>query len=90
MGFEASVYDVAPTILYIYGIEKPAQMRGHVISEIFEGSDTKAAPVFPGRSPERPGGDPGISAAKVGAGSGLPAESDAVGISPKRMTVSFK
>lgn len=26
--------------------------------------------VFPGRSPERPGGDPGISAAEVGAGSG--------------------
>lgn len=43
MGFEASVYDIAPTILHIYGIEKPAQMRGHVLSEIFEGSDTKAA-----------------------------------------------
>src|SRR5438132_4781376 len=39
MGFEASVYDLAPTILHIYGIEQPAQMRGHVLSEIFENSD---------------------------------------------------
>ena len=36
MGFEASVYDVAPTILHIYGIEKPAQMRSHVLSEILK------------------------------------------------------
>jgi predicted AlkP superfamily phosphohydrolase/phosphomutase len=38
MGFEASVYDVAPTILHIYGIQQPLQMRGHVLSEIFEDS----------------------------------------------------
>src|SRR6202521_4096370 len=43
MGFEASVYDLAPTILHIYGIEQPAQMRGHVLSEIFENSDNKVA-----------------------------------------------
>jgi predicted AlkP superfamily phosphohydrolase/phosphomutase len=43
MGFEASVYDIAPTILHIYGIEPPAQMRGHVLTEIFEGSDKKLA-----------------------------------------------
>ncbi len=35
MGFEASVYDLAPTILRIYGIEQPKQMRGHVLSGHF-------------------------------------------------------
>ena len=43
MGFEASVYDIAPTILSIYGIQPPAQMRGHVLSEIFEKSDRTVA-----------------------------------------------
>lgn len=43
MGFEASVYDVAPTILHLYGIEQPKQMRGHVLSEIFETSPNKVA-----------------------------------------------
>jgi predicted AlkP superfamily phosphohydrolase/phosphomutase len=43
MGFEASVYDVAPTILRIYGIEQPLQMRGHVLTEIFENSDKAIA-----------------------------------------------
>lgn len=43
MGFEASVYDIAPTILHIYGIEQPKQMRGHVLSEIFESSENKVA-----------------------------------------------
>jgi predicted AlkP superfamily phosphohydrolase/phosphomutase len=43
MGFEASVYDLAPTILHLYGIEQPAQMRGHVLSEIFESSDKAMA-----------------------------------------------
>jgi len=43
MGFEASVYDLAPTILHIYGIEQPKQMRGHVLSEIFENSGAKVA-----------------------------------------------
>jgi predicted AlkP superfamily phosphohydrolase/phosphomutase len=43
MGFEASVYDLAPTILHLYGIEQPKQMRGHVLSEIFENSDAKVA-----------------------------------------------
>ncbi|MDQ1409803.1 MAG: hypothetical protein QOJ41_1538 [Acidobacteriaceae bacterium] len=36
MGFEASVYDITPTILHIYGIEQPKQMRGRVLTEIFE------------------------------------------------------
>ena len=43
MGFEASVYDIAPTILHIYGIAQPAQMRGHVLTEIFEGPHNKLA-----------------------------------------------
>jgi predicted AlkP superfamily phosphohydrolase/phosphomutase len=43
MGFEASVYDIAPTILHLYGIEQPKQMRGHVLTEIFEGSENKVA-----------------------------------------------
>ena len=43
MGFEASVYDIAPTILHIYGIGQPEQMRGHVLSEIFESSENKVA-----------------------------------------------
>jgi predicted AlkP superfamily phosphohydrolase/phosphomutase len=43
MGFEASVYDITPTILHLYGIEQPKQMRGHVLSEIFETSTDKVA-----------------------------------------------
>lgn len=43
MGFEVSVYDIAPTILHIYGIEQPAQMRGHVLSTIFEHSEGTVA-----------------------------------------------
>ena len=43
MGFQASVFDIAPTILHIYGIEQPAQMEGHVLTEIFENSDNKVA-----------------------------------------------
>jgi len=43
MGFEASVYDIAPTILHIYGIEQPKQMRGRVLTEIFDTSDNKVA-----------------------------------------------
>jgi len=43
MGFEASVYDIAPTILHIYGIPQPQQMRGHVLTQIFESGDSKIA-----------------------------------------------
>ena len=35
VGLPVSIYDVAPTVLYLYGIEKPAYMQGRVISEIF-------------------------------------------------------
>ena len=43
MGFEASVFDLTPTILHIYGIDVPKQMRGHVLTEIFEKSDDRVA-----------------------------------------------
>src|SRR5260370_32363069 len=41
MGLGVSVYDVAPTVLHIYGIEQPKQMRGRVLTEIFEKTDNK-------------------------------------------------
>ena len=43
MGLQVSVYDLAPTILHLYGIEPPAQMRGRVLSELFDGSDHNVA-----------------------------------------------
>jgi len=36
MGFGVSVFDIAPTILNLYGITQPTQMKGRVLSEIFE------------------------------------------------------
>lgn len=35
-GFEVTNYDIAPTILHIFGIGPPKQMRGHVLTAIFE------------------------------------------------------
>jgi predicted AlkP superfamily phosphohydrolase/phosphomutase len=43
MGLGASVYDIAPTLLHIYGVEQPKQMRGRVLTEIFESSENKVA-----------------------------------------------
>jgi predicted AlkP superfamily phosphohydrolase/phosphomutase len=43
MGLGASVYDIAPTLLHIYGMEQPKQMRGRVLTEIFERSENKVA-----------------------------------------------
>ena len=43
MGFQASVYDIAPTILHLYGIEQPKQMEGRVLTEIFDGSENNVA-----------------------------------------------
>ena len=37
MGFAASAFDIAPTVLHLYGIDPPAQMQGHVLTEIYEG-----------------------------------------------------
>jgi predicted AlkP superfamily phosphohydrolase/phosphomutase len=36
MGFTVSVFDIAPTILNLYGIPQPTQMKGRVLTEIFE------------------------------------------------------
>jgi predicted AlkP superfamily phosphohydrolase/phosphomutase len=43
MGFAASVYDIAPTILHLYGIQQPPQMRGHFLTDIFEKTSPEAA-----------------------------------------------
>lgn len=45
MGLPMSVFDIAPTILHIYDIPATAQMKGRVLSEIFEASSptTEAA-----------------------------------------------
>ncbi len=42
MGFPVSVYDVAPTILHLYGIAALPQMRGQVMAEIFDGKNPPA------------------------------------------------
>jgi len=42
MGLGASVYDIAPTILRLYGIEQPKQMHGHAMAEIFESGQATA------------------------------------------------
>jgi predicted AlkP superfamily phosphohydrolase/phosphomutase len=39
MGFAASAYDIAPTILHIYGIAPPPQMQGHFLTEIYVNGD---------------------------------------------------
>ena len=43
MGLGATVYDIAPTLLRIYGIEQPKQMRGRVLNEVFEGQNSNVA-----------------------------------------------
>jgi predicted AlkP superfamily phosphohydrolase/phosphomutase len=43
MGLAASVYDIAPTVLHLYGIEQPPQMRGRVLNEIFVKGEGKVA-----------------------------------------------
>jgi predicted AlkP superfamily phosphohydrolase/phosphomutase len=43
MGFAVSVFDIAPTILSLYGIPQPAQMKGHVLTEIFDVPGSQAA-----------------------------------------------
>ena len=40
MGFSASVFDIAPTILHLYGIPQPPQMKGHVLAQVFDDSHT--------------------------------------------------
>jgi predicted AlkP superfamily phosphohydrolase/phosphomutase len=42
MGLPMSVFDIAPTVLHIYGLHATDQMKGRVLSEIFEGSPAGA------------------------------------------------
>jgi predicted AlkP superfamily phosphohydrolase/phosphomutase len=35
-GLQISVYDIAPTVLHLYGIQPPKQMQGRVLNELFE------------------------------------------------------
>jgi predicted AlkP superfamily phosphohydrolase/phosphomutase len=46
-GLQLSVFDIAPTILKLYGIQQPVQMQGRVLTEIFEGGDGKVAEAKP-------------------------------------------
>ena len=43
MGFAVSVFDIAPTILNLYGVPQPSQMKGRVLSEIFEAASSQPA-----------------------------------------------
>jgi len=43
MGLDASVYDITPTILHIYGITVPPRMHGRVLEEIFTTSSDPVA-----------------------------------------------
>jgi len=43
MGLTVSVFDIAPTILNLYGIPRPTQMKGRVLSEIFEAPSSQPA-----------------------------------------------
>lgn len=45
-GLPMSVFDIAPTILHLYGIPAPKQMKGRVLTEIFERT-AEPAPTTP-------------------------------------------
>jgi predicted AlkP superfamily phosphohydrolase/phosphomutase len=42
-GFHMSVFDIAPTILHIYGVAQPPQMQGRILTEIFEAGAQNAS-----------------------------------------------
>jgi predicted AlkP superfamily phosphohydrolase/phosphomutase len=42
MGLPASVFDLAPTILYLYGVPVPREMKGRVLTELFATSPALA------------------------------------------------
>jgi predicted AlkP superfamily phosphohydrolase/phosphomutase len=46
-GTEITVYDIAPTLLKIYGIDKPMDMKGRVLNELFVGGPDIAKPGTP-------------------------------------------
>ena len=43
MGLQVSAYDIAPTLLHLYGIAPPKQMKGRVMTEIFEATPAPAS-----------------------------------------------
>ncbi len=43
MGLQVSSYDIAPTILHLYGIPVPKSMKGRVLTEIFEDTSKVAS-----------------------------------------------
>ena len=43
MGLGVSAFDIAPTLLHLYGIEPSKQMKGRVMTEIFEAKPTQTA-----------------------------------------------
>ena len=45
MGLEMSVFDITPTILHLYGIAPPPQMRGRVLTETLERPQSTEAAV---------------------------------------------
>ena len=50
VGWVASVFDIAPTILHLYGIEAPKQMQGHVLNEIFDGDHAASVEMHDSKS----------------------------------------
>ena len=42
MGLQVNVFDIAPTILHLYGLPAPAAMKGRILHEIFENSSRAA------------------------------------------------
>jgi predicted AlkP superfamily phosphohydrolase/phosphomutase len=38
-GWDVSAFDIAPTVLHIFGIHPPSYMQGHYLSEIFTNAD---------------------------------------------------
>ena len=47
LGLNASVYDIVPTVLSLYGIKAPSQMRGRVLKELFDESVTAKVTSIP-------------------------------------------
>jgi predicted AlkP superfamily phosphohydrolase/phosphomutase len=45
LGLPMSVFDIAPTILHIYGVPAPSQMKGRVLTEIFEDTNKSATTI---------------------------------------------
>ena len=51
-GLQVSVFDIAPTVLHLYGLPVPKNMQGRVLTELFEGSPSKAEAAAPKAEPD--------------------------------------